>query len=381
MMRTGAGVEVRFTEAAESAVMSVGRTEDLRFSPDNRLLAITGFNQNSCLVLRVNIAASADGIVVSADDFVEITSRSLRYPHGLDFIDDETLVVANRGGGLSILRLPDEFGGRVCQGEVLWQFPGGRFRWMRSPGSVVVRHEDGGLVSLLTCNNYSHRVTRHVLDRGRDYRLVRKDVCLRRGLIIPDGIALSHDGRWVAVSSHGTHDVKLYAASGELGSKSEPVGTLSGAGYPHGLQFSADDAFVLVADAGSQVVNVYQRGAGWDGEHRPLHSFEVIDDEAFARGRHNIEEGGPKGLAIDRTGELVAITCEEQPLALYTLGSILRAEAAAGSSAESHRHSSAELTNAYICVFSAHAPQARHSHSHRGLDPQRRAQLAEDWSS
>jgi len=320
----------------QAAVRSVGRTEDLRFSPDNRLLAITGFNQNSCLVLRVNITASAGGITVSADDFVEITSRSQRCPHGLDFIDDETLVVANRGGGLSILRLPaGEFGDRVCQGELLWRFPGGRLSWMRSPGSVVVRHEEGGLVSLLTCNNYSHRVTRHVLDRARDYRLVRKEVFLRRGLIIPDGIALSHDGRWLAVSSHGTHDVKLYAASGELGPESEPTGTLSGAGYPHGLQFSAVDAFLLVADAGSKMVNVYHRGAGWVGEHRPLHSVEVIDDEAFARGRHNLEEGGAKGLAIDRTGELVAVTCEEQPLAFYALRAMTESAGAAGPTVES----------------------------------------------
>jgi sugar lactone lactonase YvrE len=126
------------------------------------------------------------------------------------------------------------------------------------------------------------------------------------------------------VSSHGTHDVKLYAVSNTLGPDSEPAGTLSGAGYPHGLQFSADDAFLLVADAGSQVVNVYQRGAGWDGEHRPVHSVEVIDDVAFARGRRNIEEGGPKGLAIDRTGELVAITCEEQPLAFYAMHAMAR---------------------------------------------------------
>ena len=325
MIRTGAGVQVRFSEAAEAAVLSVGRTEDLKFSPDNRLLTITGFNQNSLLILRVNIEASASGITVTADDFVELTSRSLRYPHGLDFIDDRTLVVANRGGGLSVLRLPDsEFGSRVCLAEMLWRFPGGRLRWMRSPGSVVVRHEGDGLVSLLTCNNYSHRGTRHVLDCTSDYRLVRKEVFLRRGLIIPDGIALSHDSRWIAVSSHGTHDVKLYAISNTLGPDSEPAGTLSGKGYPHGLQFSADDAFLLVADAGSQVVNVYQRGAGWDGEHRPAHSVEVVDAEAFARGRQNIEEGGPKGLAIDRTGELAAITCEEQPLAFYALHAMTR---------------------------------------------------------
>jgi len=311
---------VRFSEAAQAAVLSVGRTEDLKFSPSNQLLAIAGFDRNSCLVLRVNIEASANGIVVGATDFVEVRSNALRDPHGLDFIDDETLVVANRGGGLAILRLPDgDFGGRVFQAKMLWQFPGGRFRWMRSPGSVVVRDEGEGVVSVLTCNNYSHRVTRHVLDRTADYRLASKEVFLRRGLIIPGGIALSHDGRWIAVSSHGTHDVKLFSASDPLGPETEPPGTLSLAGYPHGLHFSADDAYLLVADAGSQVVNVYARGLDWHGERVPLHSVEVIDDEVFARGRRNIEEGGPKGLAIDKTGELVAVTCEEQPLALYAV--------------------------------------------------------------
>ena len=176
----------------------------------------------------------------------------------------------------------------------------------------------------------------HVLDGKAGYRLARKEVFLRRGLDIPDGIALSHDGRWMAVSSHGTHDIKLFAASPTLGPGTEPAGTLTGAGYPHGLQFTADDAYLLVADAGSRVVNVYQRGADWDGERGPVHSVAVVDKDAFARGRRNIEEGGPKGLAIDRTGELLAITCEEQPLALYTLGSILGAERAAGSSAGIH---------------------------------------------
>lgn len=338
MIRVGPGIDVQFSESVQAAVSSVGRTEDLEFSPNNRLLAITGFNQNSCLILRVNVEPAGDDIVVSAGDFMEVTSKSLRYPHGLDFIDDETLVVANRGGGLAVLRLPGgDFGGRVSQAEILWQFPGGRFRWMRSPGSVVVRHEDSGLLSFLTCNNYSHRVTRHLVDPAESYRLVDKEVFLRRGLIIPDGIALSHDGRWLAVSSHGTHDVKLYSTSGALGRETEPAAALTGAGYPHGLQFSADDAHVLVADAGSQVVNVYARGTDWAGEHTPVHSVEVIDGEAFARGRRNIEEGGPKGLAIDRTGELVGITCEEQPLALYALRAMTESVAASEPGMQSAR--------------------------------------------
>jgi hypothetical protein len=45
------------------------------------------------------------------------------------------------------------------------------------------------------------------------------------------------------------------------------------------------------------------------------------------RGRHNPEEGGPKGLAFDRTGRIVAITNEEQPLSFHTLPSLLHPNA------------------------------------------------------
>jgi hypothetical protein len=66
------------------------------------------------------------------------------------------------------------------------------------------------------------------------------------------------------------------------------------------------------------VVQVYERGESWAGEHASIRSIEVLDQETFVRGRNNPEEGGPKGIAIDRTGRIVAITNEEQPLAVYT---------------------------------------------------------------
>jgi mannosyltransferase OCH1-like enzyme len=47
------------------------------------------------------------------------------------------------------------------------------------------------------------------------------------------------------------------------------------------------------------------------------------------RGRHNVEEGGPKGIDIDDTMNVMVSTCEVQPLTFFDLEAILRSEASA----------------------------------------------------
>lgn len=316
-------LDFKTTEPVRAAIAAVGRTEDLRFSPSNRLLAIAAFDRGRCLILRIQVELTPDGPTVAADDFMELASDGMRFPHGLDFIDDQTLVVANREGRVSILRLPPgELAGRQCDVEPLSEIRGSFLSRVRSPGAVAARHEPGGLVTILVCNNYSHRVTRHVVDPRAGYEVLESSVLLRRSLKIPDGIALSHDGRWIAVSSHATFDVKMFDTAGKLGRKSTPTGTLCKANYPHGLCFSANDRHIFVADAGSPVIHIYHSEAGWNGNRDPVHSVVVLDDDAFARGRTNKEEGGPKGIDIDRSNQVIAITCGEQPLVFYPLRAI-----------------------------------------------------------
>ena len=254
---------------------------------------------------------------------MDLTSDGIGTVHGLDFIDDRTLAVANRDGLVSIVQLPPgELAGRHCRVDAVREISGSIFCKLKTPGSIAARHEPGGQVSLLVCNNYTHRVTRHVVVPRFSYRVWRNKVLLRRSLNIPDGIALSNNGQWIAVSSHGTHDVKIFAAAASLGPDTEPVGTLNNANYPHGLRFTPDDRHVVVADAGAPLLHVYERGASWSGPHDPIRSVVVLDDETFQRGRANPMEGGPKGLDIDRSGNVVAVTCEEQALAFFPLAAL-----------------------------------------------------------
>lgn len=134
---------------------------------------------------------------------------------------------------------------------------------------------------------------------------------------------MSGDGRWLAVSSHATRDVKIFDAAATLGPEAQPAGVLREADYPHGLRFGPGDGHIVVADAASPNVYVYERGRSWAGPRDPARTVAVLDRETFLRGHSDPEEGGPKGLDIDRTGTVLAITCEEQVLAFFTVSSVL----------------------------------------------------------
>ncbi len=264
--------------------------------------------------------AGPAGPRITATDFVELISPAISRIHGLDFIDEHTLAVANRDGLVAIVPIPrGALRGRRCEVAPIRYIRGSRLIPVRTPGSVAAVPRSKGRVELLVCNNYRRRLTRHLLTAGGDFRVRRNLVPLQRGLNIPDGVAVSPDGRWIAVSSHRHHDVKLYDAQGWLNRWTRPAGVLRNANYPHGLRFTPNGRHVLVADAGSPHVFVYESEGDWRGTREPARAVAVLDAETFTRGHSNPAEGGPKGLDIDRGGRVVAVTCQELPLALFPL--------------------------------------------------------------
>jgi hypothetical protein len=170
---------------------------------------------------------------------------------------------------------------------------------------------DDDLLEVMVCNNYAHDVTRHVLDRSRGWEVVDGEVLLRRGLSVPDGIAVERRGAWLAVSNHLKNQVYLYRYDEDLGPDSEPVGILTGPNFAHGLAFTPDGRHLIVADAGLPYLLGYTADDGdWSGERSPSKITRIMDDDTFNRGRYNPQEGGPKGLAV--TASAVIVTSEFQ---------------------------------------------------------------------
>jgi DNA-binding beta-propeller fold protein YncE len=305
-------------------IESIGRTEDIRFSPDGRRLAIAAFERNRLELFDVAIEASPSGTDVALERVVEISSPFLKLPHGLDFIDDTTLIVVNREGGACVFKLPRaDTEVQECELSPVQTMDAGDLHGLDSPGSVRITGGRSGK-EILICNNLGNSVTRHVLDGGAGHALAGSDVLLRKWLDIPDGVSVSQDRQWIAISNHNTHNVLVYEYSASLGRDADPDGILRGVQYPHGLRFSSDDRHLFVADAGAPYIHVYARDdLGWGGVRNPVASIRVMDDARFERGRHNREEGGPKGIDIDSSMTVVVVTSECQPLAFFDLSAIL----------------------------------------------------------
>jgi len=319
--------EVQYSASiqAQKAIAALGRTEDVQFSPSNRRLAVAAFNASRIVVFEVAISRSAERPQVALDGVVEIEAATLKGPHGLCFLDEETLAVANREGSVELFRVPPA--GAVTQPRAtpIRTILGAASGQIITPGSVAATGLDDGTVELLVCNNYVNRVTRHVLDPRSEWSVVSDETLLERDLDVPDGISFSPDGRWLAVSNHNTHSVLLYDRSRRLGPDSEPDGVLRNDLCPHGVRFTFDHEFVLVADAAARYVNVYKKdGASWRGTRDPVRLFAVMSAELFAGGRHNPQEGGPKGIDISKETNVLVSTCASQTLAFFDLDAVVR---------------------------------------------------------
>jgi hypothetical protein len=310
---------------AQVVIDRLGRTEDLMFSPDGRRLAIAGYRKNRIALFDVALLPGAR-VVVSG--VVELDAATLHEPHGLCFLDDATIAVANRNGGVQVYEVPASGGaGATHTVQPTRTITGGSAAPIRTPGSVTAHRLDDRTVELLVCNNYANVVTRHVLDRFAGYASVRDQVLLERGLDIPDGVCVSPEGGWIAISNHNSHEVFLYQRTPALDVHSEPDGVLRNVICPHGVRFTRDERHVLVADAHAPYVNVYERrGGGWAGVHDPVRMLPVLDWRTYLRGRSNPQEGGPKGIDLDPGMRVLACTTEFQTLAFFDLAQVLAAK-------------------------------------------------------
>lgn len=318
-------MEVAFTvtDEVQAAIARIGRTEDVRLSPDQRRLALVGHHCNRLLILDLDLGGAAQGIKLTG--WLEIESDSFDLPHGVAWLDRRTLVVANRASDVVIFELPAR---SPASGSIklapLRTIGREGADVVTTPGSVSVAPIGLGLVELLVCNNYVHHVSRHLLDQNDGFAPVTSEVLLHDGLEVPDGVAHSGSGRWLAVSNHEQRSIFLYRNDVELNPESAPLGRLRGAKYPHGLHFAADDRWLAVADAGTPFVYIYKSDDGdWAGEREPFASLQVVSDDAFERGHFNPQEGGPKGVHFTPDGGLMVITCHEVPLAFFDMRSLI----------------------------------------------------------
>lgn len=303
---------------------ALGRTEDVMFSPDQTRLAIAGFNENRVLVIQIKTVTKDGVISVQSDACVVLLCTDFKKPHGVAWIDDGTLVVANRAKDAIVVPVPAvSHLGEAVQVEPMLRLSEGTDDLVSSPGSVGVIRLTDQHFDILLCNNHRNYVSRHIVHRRNGFEVIAGLRLLEHDLKIPDSISASDDGKYVAVSNHYGKRVDVFRNEAGSTPQSPPAFSLGGILYPHGVRFGIADRLVLVADAGAPLVHVYVRdGLSWTSAKTPAASIKVIDDEDFRRGQANPQEGGPKGVDILADGSLFVVSCEEVPIAFFDFRSM-----------------------------------------------------------
>ena len=317
-------IDYRASQRATDVIAAIGRTEDLKFSPSNNLLAIAGYAENKIAVFNIDIDIT-DGTKITLTDAFELFSEQLKEPHGLDFLDEETIIVTNRSGDAVFLKLPS--GEMVSNSFELASLEVIRSRdvgLLHGPGSASIFRIDQKRYEALICSNYGNYVTRHLIDLSAGCSVKNDEILLQKWLAVPDGVCISRDRYWIAISNQKMRGVFLYEYTSSLNALSDPAGILRYAFSPHGVRFTSDGEFIVVADGGAPYVHIYAKNrASWRGVHNPITSLRVMNDEDFLRLRSNPHEGGPKGIDVDNAMNVLAVTCESRPLVFFDLKTIL----------------------------------------------------------
>lgn len=314
------GKNVRFAASPEfqTVLDGLARTEDVRFTPDGQRIAIAGFARNTILILELCPPPALE-IVGS----LELHHAGINEPHGLDWLDTNRLAVANRQGAVQVLGIPSARRGcHIADAEELTCVAKvNPWHEIKSPGSVAIERHSGHL-GMWVCNNYAHRVSYHRLkDKCGRVSVARNQIAIAKDLAVPDGVSISNDGAFMAISNHDTHQVFMYAITKP--GRAKRIGQLEHIDFPHGLRFLPGGHTLIVADAGQPFLHVFQTKNGWEGDHRPIRHVRVLDDATYLEGRYNIQEGGTKGIDVDNARGIVATTCELQTLQLFHLKDVI----------------------------------------------------------
>lgn len=310
-------------------IARIGRTEDVKLSPDNRRLAIVDYFNNKVFLFSIRIENSATSPKVTILDYSIISSASLCAPHGVAFLGNDHIIVCNRAGDVCVFKIsmPGELP-RERNLEPIASINGrGVLRAkVKTPGSVVCYEIAENCYRFFICNNHLNFVTSHIIWLGNNTKIRNEGILIENRLKTPDGVGLSGDKAWIAISNPVDGEIQIYRHTLDLNKKTAPAAILRGIVCPHGVRFTSDGK-VLVADAASQYLRVYESKDGnWNGVQEPARSIRLLDDETFYSGRYDSREGGVKGIDIDNSNRVLITTHCLDVLGFHDLTKLLSSD-------------------------------------------------------
>ncbi|WP_234570552.1 hypothetical protein [Rhodohalobacter sp. 614A] len=314
-------LEYRASDEIRNVINQIGRTEDIKFSPGARSFIIAEFLANTLHLFTFEIDRTISPSGISIMGYSKITSPDIKNPHGVCFLNEEWIVVSNRSAGVSIFKLPEpdgEINNYELSAEKVISGKGLFTSKVSTPGSVHSHQISENKFRIFVCNNHRHTITSHVINLENGVKVKNEGILIENSLRFPDGITVSLDGKWIAISNHDYGQVAIYENSGELNKKTSPAVALDGPVCPHGIRFSPDAKKLYVADAATQYVYFFESEDGnWSRVKNSPKALKLVDDDQFYYGKTGVKEGGVKGIDIDRSNAFLILTHRMEVVGLY----------------------------------------------------------------
>lgn len=309
------------TDEIRNRIEHIGRTEDIKFSPDGKQFIIVEFLASKLHLFTCDIHQTDSSPSIHITGYSAITSPEIKLPHGVCYLDNHTIAVCNRIGGVSIFKIPgatdqaDEYRltpEKVINGQGLFTAR------VITPGSVHSHQISKDRYWILVCNNNRHAVTSHIVDLRDGVKITNEGIRIEHSLCFPDGVSISPDGKWIAISNHDFSQVSIFENTPGLNKKSPPATVFDGPVCPHGIRFSPDGKTLYVADAATKYLYIFESKDGnWGSAENSCRSVQVVDDQTFYYGKYGLREGGVKGIDIHPSNLLLAVSHRMEVLGFF----------------------------------------------------------------
>jgi hypothetical protein len=284
------------------------RTEDIKFSPSGKKLAIASYTLGSIFIFDIYI----DGNNISVLDYYEVKCNDYKSFHGIDWINENVIIISSRSSCLCpIVKLPLKNPNRIIKLKPVKMIE----NYMAGSSAVKVLNLDDNLIELFFSSSSLNIVSKHTLNKNT-FEIIEENIILEK-LSCPDAINISNDKKWIAISNHNKSNVLIYKNE-NINKNSVPSAILRSENliFPHGLCFYNNNLFLT--DAGSNNIFVFKNINGdWCGDISAEFSIEPMSIEDYNISKINPKEGGAKGLDI--FGNILAITSGNCPLTFFSL--------------------------------------------------------------
>ena len=314
------------TDKIRSIINDIGRTEDIKFSPDSSKFIIVDFLESKIHLFTYQIKEAKPERFVEITRYCLIRSREIKDPHGVSYLGDERIVVSNRAGGVTIFKIPDlqeEITEVELKPEKTISEKGLFTASVTTPSSVHTVQLTEDKYRIYVCNNLRHTISTHVITVKGEISIKNEGILIENSLRFPDGLSVSPDRKWIAISNHDYGQVVIFKNEPGLNKKTPPSVVMKGPVCPHGIRFSSDGRKLFVSDAATQYLYIYRSEDGnWDNAEGSAQTVEVVDEESFYFGKTGFNEGGVKGIDLDEANSLFALTHRMDVLSFFDLAEL-----------------------------------------------------------